>query len=392
MPPRIHGGPDALGVPRWDFSTNANACGPCPEALAAVQGADATHYPDPQYTALRAALAAWHGVDVQRVVLAASGSEFIFRITAAVARLSGVWGGEWGSGAHPARVWHPAQAFGDYAAAAQAWGLPCSSHPHDMGQDMPPHTSHDQAHAKYPGSHTLCWVCEPSSPLGQAHSPWPALDAAHATTVLDCAYEPLRLSGQPSLNAQQRELVWQLFSPNKALGLTGVRGAYAIAPAPVSAHAPALSTSLASGHAAPLLTTVQAMAPSWVLGAHGAAMLHAWVQPSVQAWLQQTLPTLRAWKQQQIDTLQAHGWQVLPSDVPFFCAQPPVGQGHGEHTGEVCAKLCAQWCTTLRQHGIKLRDATSLGLPGWVRMAVREPQAVGELVRLMTVLSDSITG
>ena len=26
---------------------------------------------------------------------------------------------------------------------------------------------------------------------------------------------------------------------------------------------------------------------------------------------------------------------------------------------------------TLRQHGIKLRDATSLGLPGWVRLGVR---------------------
>lgn len=50
----IHGGPDALGVPRWDFSTNSNACGPCPHALAAVLQANATHYPDPQYTALRA--------------------------------------------------------------------------------------------------------------------------------------------------------------------------------------------------------------------------------------------------------------------------------------------------------------------------------------------------
>ena len=35
--PLEHGGPDALGVPRWDFSTNANACGPCPPALQAVQ-------------------------------------------------------------------------------------------------------------------------------------------------------------------------------------------------------------------------------------------------------------------------------------------------------------------------------------------------------------------
>ena len=40
---RVHGGPDALGVPLHDFSTNSNACGPCPAAWQQVQLADATH-------------------------------------------------------------------------------------------------------------------------------------------------------------------------------------------------------------------------------------------------------------------------------------------------------------------------------------------------------------
>ena len=64
-------------------STNSNACGPCPSALAAVMQVDATQYPDASYTALRQQLAAFHGIDVQRVVLAASdsASEFIFRTT-----------------------------------------------------------------------------------------------------------------------------------------------------------------------------------------------------------------------------------------------------------------------------------------------------------------------
>ena len=37
---RVHGGPDARGAVPHDFSTNANAVGPCPQALAAVQAAD----------------------------------------------------------------------------------------------------------------------------------------------------------------------------------------------------------------------------------------------------------------------------------------------------------------------------------------------------------------
>ena len=64
----IHGGPDAQGVPLHDFSTNANACGPCPVALAALRQADRGRYPDPAYTELRARLAAFHGVEAGRIV------------------------------------------------------------------------------------------------------------------------------------------------------------------------------------------------------------------------------------------------------------------------------------------------------------------------------------
>ena len=101
----MHGGPDALGVPLHDFSTNSNACGPCPLALAAVQAADASRYPDASYTALRAALADWHGVAPGRLLPAGSASEFIFRISAWVGRRAGSaykshlpWPGSCGAG------------------------------------------------------------------------------------------------------------------------------------------------------------------------------------------------------------------------------------------------------------------------------------------------------
>jgi len=307
-PQRIHGGPDALGVPRFDFSTNSNACGPCPIALAAVRLADASHYPDASYAALRAQLAAFHGVEVQRVLLAGSASEFIFRITAWVAQQGG------------RQVCLPPHSYGDYALAAQAWGLGLTPQP-------------DEAQ--------LVWACEPSSPLGGAHAAWP--DVLSAPLVLDRAYEPLRLRGAPTLSAAELERIWQLWTPNKALGLTGVRAAYVIAPLGAQACVAAL----------------ERLCPSWPLGAHGVALLQTWVQPEVQSWLAESLQTLNVWKTRQIAILQALGWSCLPSDTPFFCARPA-------HVPDL---------NRLRSAGIKLRDAASFGLPGHVRLSVQPPAA-----------------
>lgn len=317
MTPRLHGGTDALGAARWDFSSNANACGPCPVALAAVHGADAAHYPDPSYRRLRKALADFHGVEPWRVVLAASASEGIQRLTA--------W--RWRAGDRA--FWVPPHAYGDYPHAAQAWGLQRMS---------------DPANA------SLVWLCDPGSPLGQGESPKAvaaALGGAARTVVLDRAYAPLRLSGRSALDADQLDRVWQLWSPNKALGLTGVRAAYAIAPPDAREDVDAL----------------EAMAASWPVGAHGVAMLMAWVQPEVQAWVAQSRETLAGWAMDLHDMLIRSGWTCAPSDTPYLCARPS-------------RSLDAD---AMRAQGVKLRDATSFGLPGWWRLSAQRPETLAAL-------------
>ena len=314
-PPDAHGGPDQHGVPLHDFSTNSNACGPCPTALIAVQAADATRYPDPRYVALRELLAVFHDVDADRIVVAASASEFIFRITAAMAQRG------------CRKVFLPACSYGDYATAAHAWQLP-------VQRDLP---------VGGDATTPLIWRCDPSSPFGQMDDALPALIdglGRDAVCVVDLAYAPLRLTGSPGIDPRQLDRVWQLWTPNKALGLTGIRAAYAIAP------------SIPTGLAA----TVGRLAPSWPVGAHGVAMLESWVQPRTRQWIAESLVILSRWKESQRSLCVSMGWHCLPSATNFFCARPPVDSVDA-------------LCRAFRLQGIKLRDTTSFGLPHHVRLA-----------------------
>jgi len=318
-----HGGPDARGIPRWDFSTNANACGPAPTAALAVQGADPTRYPDPSYAALREVLGDFHGVAPERIVLAASAGEFMYRMSHAVA-------GSWPR----ASVHVPAQAYADGGRAAAAAGL---------------------VRRGSPGDAQLVWHTEPGSPSGRS-APAPTIRDG-AVLVVDAAYAPLRLEGEapPPSHA-----AWRLMSPNKALGLTGVRAAYAVAPE-------------VDGTAA-LCERLASLAPSWPIGAHGVAMLQSWTDPATQAWLRESLDVLRAWKRRQIDLCTALGWRCEDSVTPFHLARPAP----------------AHPLALLRErHGIKLRDTASFGLPGQVRLGVLPPPAQDALAGACRALTST---
>jgi histidinol-phosphate aminotransferase len=240
----------------------------------------------------------------------------------------------------------------------------------------------------------LHWACEPASPLGTvdaALAAWhadPTLETPGSLRVLDCAYRPLVLESAdlaPALPAS----AWQLWSPNKALGLTGVRAAYAVAPA----------------GAEDTVLALHGLAASWPVGAHGVALLHAWATPAVQQWVAACLPTLRQWKARQQALCTALGWAVAPGSLAnYFVATLPspsvsaaeAAFGHGlpapnppvraepveararSRTTDLCGPGVAHPATSallaaLRQHGIKLRDCTSFGLPGAVRLGVLPP-------------------
>ena len=336
--PRVHGGSDAAGPVTWDFSTCSNAAGPCPITWAAVQAADLTRYPDPAGTQVRQALAALHSVAPDRVLLAASASEFIQRFTAVSGRL---W---------PGPVALPARAYGDYRLAAQAWGRPVQ-----RAADAA-----DVRHHGHPA--TLRWWADPDSPCGQPAPPpvGSATGPGAQPGVLDAVYAPLRLRGASPWPAAMRDAVFVLHSPNKALGLTGLRGAYAIAPRDTSVAYPL----------APLCAALARAEPSWPLSAPSEAMLLSWATPAVQAWVVGCQPVLAGWTAALQRRLAARGFRLQPSDTPFFVAHPPPVSGPDAPAA-------------LRRLGVAVRPTDSFGLPGGWRVSAQPPAAQDALMQAL---------
>lgn len=316
-PARVHGGPDAGGAARHDLSTGSHPAGANPLVLPRLAAALPDRYPDPSYQDLRTRLARFHEVAPERLLMAASASEFIQRLTAVSGRL------------YPGAVTLPQPGYGDYALAASAWGRPLAA------------------------GGSLRWYAEPGSPDGRSEAPPTSFDET-VVHALDLAYAPLRLDGRAGWPQVARDHCFQLVTPNKALGLCGVRAAYAIAPLrPLPGLLPAL----------------QAAEPSWPLGTQGVALLQAWCEDEVQRWLRHSLADLRAWRAALVEGLGRRGFAVAPGATPFVMARLPAGW-----------QLPA---AALREAGVAVRALDSFGLPGHFRINSGPPEALAALWRAL---------
>ena len=310
----VHGGTDSASEPRYDFSSNANPLGPCPSVLDAVRRADVTRYPDPTYTRLREALASHHGVSPERVVVGAGASELILRL---IQRSSGA-------------VQQLAPTFGEYARGARVAGRKLLS--------SGTRAAFLRAQARHPGIGFICW---PNNPTGEQY-PLEFITAAAAAgpLVIDLAYAAMCDGGVTPGIEEAAARAFRLYSPNKAYGLTGVRGAYVITPR--------------------IERRLAWHAPSWVIGRDAEAMLSAGVRADARTWLQQTIPQFVRWRSQLSQSLRERGLTVRESSTTFLLAE--VGDA-------------AQVARRLRQRRVRVRDASSFGLSRWIRLSAQEPQA-----------------
>jgi histidinol-phosphate aminotransferase len=320
----VHGGTDSLPQPRHDFSSNANPLGPCPAVLAAIRRADLTRYPDPMYTQLRGRLGEFHQVSPERIVVGAGASELILRL---IRRSSGT-------------IRQLVPTFSEYARGAHLMRRRVSS-VHSPRAFL-------RAQERDPGLGFLCW---PNNPTGDA---WPLefiAAAAAGPLVVDLAYAPLCEGSAAAGIERAAARAYRLYSPNKAFGLTGVRGAYLIAPR-IERH-------------------LALDAPSWVIGRDAVALLESGAGRPAQRWLEQSLPRVRRWRTGLAGSLRDMGLTVSEGPATFLLVR--VGEATRIAAG-------------LRGRGIRVRDCTSFGLPEWLRLSAQGPAAQKALLAVLKAL------
>lgn len=231
----IHGGTDEGPEPLYDFSTNANALGPNPVALAYLRRADPSRYPDPLYRRLRRALAEAHGVSPEQVAVGTGTSELIHRLA------------RWTYLRGPILLLPPPSA--STPGPPGPWICP-------SGRRKAPRPSWS-SFPKVPSPSSAC----PTTPRGRSTPSWRRRPGAQGapwswTSPTTTSWNPPAPppNGLPPLQPQQ--------GPRPHGGQGGVP------PGPLD------------------LTHFQNLAPSWPLSVYGEAFLHAHLDPEARAWLE----------------------------------------------------------------------------------------------------------
>lgn len=314
-----HGATDSGIAPRADFSTCAHPLGPCPTVLDAVLQADRSLYPDPSYLALRTRLAGFHDVRPDRVVVGAGASELVQRLVRAA----------------PGDVlgWSPT--FVEYHRAALQEGR----------RYLSAATESDWLSLVPSGG--TAFLCQPNNPDGRVHAASFLEEASSrcrergCLLVLDLAYREFLQEAPPVPAGAQ--LLW---APNKVVGLVGVRAGYLVASDRDVAH------------------RLSRIGASWILSTEGVAFLEACRLPEASDWIRSRSVELESLATRMRGILQEAGWSRIPGSTHFSAHRPP-GSGAGP------VREAADWVRGLRDLGVRTRDLSNTGLPGWIRFSAR---------------------
>ena len=346
----VHGGVDPTELRRLglnpnqvlDFSANLNPFGPSPAARIAINDAAIDQYPDRTCHDLRRELAIRNSVAEEQILIGNGSCELIWLASVAYLTLGDhvlVLGPTFGEYERSARLMG-AKVRTCEASSLDDFGLPVASLAAEMPILKP----------------KLVFVATPNNPTGKTVSPDEisalAIENTQTLFVVDEAYSDCSLAPH-AFSRSTPSNVLRLRSLTKMHGLAGLRLGYA----------------LGSDNVILALRTVQ---PAWSVNALAQAAGLAALRDEM--YLRECLTRWTEAKDELVEQLREAGFAPVGSSVPFFLL--PVGDA-------------AHYRSLLLRHGMLVRDCTSFGLPGYVRISSRGKE---ENARLVEALVKTRTG
>jgi histidinol-phosphate aminotransferase len=321
------------------LNTNESPFGPSPRALEAVRGeADDTLrlYPDPQATALRAALAGYHQVRPEQVFVGNGSDEVLAHAFVALLK-------------HDAPLKFPDITYSFYPVYCRLFGIAYETVPLDSAMRI------RIADFSRPAGALI--LPNPNAPTGVALSraEIAALLEQHpdAPVVIDEAYVDFGAeTATPLVASHPNLLVVQTMSKSRALA--GLRVGYAIGDAALIEA----------------LTRVKDSFNSYPLGRPAQAGAIASLQD--EAYFQQSRARVIEGRERLTHGLVRLGFEVLPSAANFVFARHPA------HAGAALA-------AALRQRAVIVRHFAAPRISDYLRISVG---ADGHIDRLLAALSD----
>src|SRR6201746_2324027 len=325
------------------LNTNESPFGPSPRALEAIRGeADDTLrlYPDPQASALRAALASYHAVRPEQVFVGNGSDEVLAHAFVALLK-------------HDAPLLFPDITYSFYPVYCRLFGIAYETVPLDQAMQI------RVADYRRPAGAVI--LPNPNAPTGVALSraEIEALlkDHPDAPVVIDEAYVDFGAeTAIPLVASHPNLLVVQTMSKSRALA--GLRVGYAIGDADLIE---ALTRVKDSFNSYPLGRPAQA-------GAIASLQDEAWFQASrargIEGRARLTSGRVRV------------GFEVLPSSANFVFARHPGQQG-------------AVLATALRQRAVIVRHFAAPRISDYLRITVGTDEQIGRLFSALLDIVDS---
>lgn len=321
-----------------DFSVCLNAFGPARAVAEAIRAAPVAEYPDPRSVRARRVVAERWRVPTSSIVVGAGSAELIQAVCFAYIRPGDV-----------VLVVEPA--FAEYRRAAALCGADVVGV--HLQADDDPSTVIREIRQRRP---RLVFVASPVNPTGIAIDRETLRVVADACAevdgllVLDQAYDAFSVEplGTPAL--RDHEAVLHLRSSTKEHALAGVRVAVGVGPEPI-------------------IESVERVRVPWATSAAAQAALIATFDDEAQAHASATINQLRTEAARVAAAMNVLGTDVSRSATHYMLIGCPCAAELRDHLASA--------------HGILVRDCTSFGFPGHVRVASRLPSENDRLIHAL---------